>query len=273
MSPRIADLSQARVVITGAGSGLGAAMATTFSEAGARVELVDIKLERAEEHAAKVSGEAYAHQVDVSDAAAVQDLADRLHAQGPVDVVINNAGIAAGGACLDTPLAVWSQVLDVNFRGVLHGVLAFGPAMRDRRKGHIVNIASAAGLTGLPMLSAYSVSKCAVVALSESLRHELAPAKVGVSVVCPGFVRTRLMTDAAAPLSTGAATLERANQLSDLPWRDAEDVADAVISAVRRGRFMVPVFAEAHLLRAGRRVSPGLLGLIKDMLVRRAQGR
>jgi NAD(P)-dependent dehydrogenase (short-subunit alcohol dehydrogenase family) len=267
--PRLRSLDGARVVITGGGSGIGAAIAELAAQQGAVVHLADLRLDRAEALRDRLGPAHHAHQLDVSDAEAVAELAARIEAEGPVDVLVNNAGIALAGATLDTPRQSWERVLDVNLRGVLYGALAFGPAMRARQRGHIVNIASAAGLTGLPMLAAYSVAKCGVVALSESLVHELRPHGVGVSVVCPGFVRTRLMEEAPVPLARADVNLDTANSLSDLPWRDPEDVAEAVLRAVRRGRFFVPVFAEGRLLSLARRLSPAGVGLVKDLLVQR----
>ncbi len=168
-------------------------------------------------------------------------------------------------------MADWRRVVDVNLMGVVHGVHAFGPAMRARGRGHIVNIASAAGLTAVPLMSAYTVTKGAVVTLSEALALEMAPHGVGVSVVCPGFVRTRLMAEAPTPLGATGVRTELAHTLSDLPWRDPEDVAEAVLSAVRWGRRVVPVYAEGWALRVLERLAPGLLRFIKRAMLGRSQ--
>jgi NAD(P)-dependent dehydrogenase (short-subunit alcohol dehydrogenase family) len=187
-------------VVTGAAQGLGRALAAAFVGRGVSVALADAAQERLREAAeafARRGGQVLPVVTDVSDAAAVGVLASRtLEHFGRVDVVVNNAGIAApdGRSVWQTDPEDWRRVLGVNLLGVVHGIQAFVPHLVVAGAGHVVNIASLAGLTVMPFASAYCASKHAVVALSETLRAELGMMglPIGVTVVCPGYVRTPL---------------------------------------------------------------------------------
>ncbi len=186
-------------VITGAASGIGRAMARTFGEAGMRVVMADVEgtsLEQARKDVAAAGIEAVAHVCDVSQADAVSGLAEvAKDAFGGIHVVCNNAGVFAGGTTWGTPSSDYEWVINVNIWGVIHGLQTFVPILLEQDEpGHVVNTASMAGLTTGPMTAAYFMSKHAVVSMSESLFHELKAreAKVGVSVVCPELVDTRI---------------------------------------------------------------------------------
>jgi NAD(P)-dependent dehydrogenase (short-subunit alcohol dehydrogenase family) len=187
-------------VVTGAGSGLGRCMAERFAAEGMQLVLADIELEplmQFEETLRKRGLQTIAEQVDVSQAADLERLAERAYAQfGAVHLLCNNAGVFPPGAPVwrEEP-ATWQWTLGVNFFGVLHGIQAFVPRMlRAGHEAHIVNTASLAGLTTRPLMSAYNVSKHAVVALSECLHAELqlTSDKIHVSVLCPAWAKTRL---------------------------------------------------------------------------------
>ena len=193
------DLNGRTAVITGAASGIGRAMARAFGQAGMRVALADVEsgaLEEARKGLEAEGIEARGFVCDVSQADAVQQLAEDVReAFGGVHVVCNNAGVFVGGTTWGTPLNDYEWILNVNVWGVIHGIRTFVPILLEQDEpGHIVNTASMAGLTTGPMTAAYFMSKHAAVALSESLFHELAArqAKVGVSVVCPELVNTRI---------------------------------------------------------------------------------
>jgi len=185
-------------VITGAASGIGRAMAEAFGAAGMKVVMADIEKDALAEAVAAVEAggtEAMGVPTDVSDPGQVEALRDATLATfGAVHVVCNNAGVAAGGKVWEQTIADWEWVLGVNLWGVIHGLRTFTPLLVEQGEGHIVNTASMAGLTSPPMMASYNVTKHAVVTLSETLFAELSmeSSPVGVSVLCPGWVNTRI---------------------------------------------------------------------------------
>lgn len=182
-------------VVTGAGSGIGQAIAKSLGRHGARVHCADIDGAAAAATAESI-GNAAAHTVDVTDAAAVSALADTVYAaDGRVDLLFNNAGVGHAGGVLDTALEEWRRLLNVNVMGVVHGLHAFLPRMQEQATAaHIVNTASAAGLIAPPFLGAYAASKHAVVGLSQSLATELKGTGVKVTILCPGIINTPIVS-------------------------------------------------------------------------------
>ncbi|MEU9499145.1 SDR family oxidoreductase [Streptomyces sp. NPDC048196] len=248
------------VLVTGAASGIGRATAFAFAEAGARIVAVDRDADGAARTAelARLIGapQAWPEVVDVADEAAMEKLADKIDAEyGPVDVLVNNAGIGLSGSFLQTTTDDWKKVLDVNLWGVIHGCRIFGKRMADRGQGgHIVNTASAAAFQPSKVLPAYSTSKAAVLMLSECLRAELAGQGIGVSAICPGLVNTSI-TSTARFAGVSAEEEKRrqakAARMYGLRNYPPEKVADAVLRAVVRNQAVVPVTPEArgaHLL-------------------------
>lgn len=256
-----------RAVVTGAGSGIGRATAEALAARGAALVICDVDPERlgATAEALRGLGAAVeAHALDVSDREAYADFAGRTLAGGPVNIVVSNAGVGVGGTVLDTSLDDWDWVMGVNLWGVIYGAHFFGPAMVEARRGHIVNIASAAGLSGIPSLAAYSVTKCAVVAHSESLHAELAHADVGVSVICPGFLATRILADGRIRGRLEAhGALARVERVMNLPGRRPEAVARAICQAIERRHFLVPLFVEARGLLLLRRLPAGVVAILR----------
>lgn len=192
------DLAGRVAVITGAASGIGLALSRRLGADGMRVMMADIEepaLAAAAQSLAAEGIETATAVTDVSDAGSVDALASAtLDRFGAVHVVCNNAGVAGGGASWQIPLATWNWIVGVNLFGVVHGMRSFLPHLIEQGEGHVVNTASVAGLIAAGWLGPYSATKHAVVAVSESLYHELAASgsQVGVSVLCPGFVRTRI---------------------------------------------------------------------------------
>ena len=181
-------------VVTGAGSGIGRAIALRLASEGAIVHCVDLNKDNADA-VARQCRNGVAHQVDVTDANAVRTLADALFADGSrVDILINNAGIAHAGKIVDCEIEDWRRLLDVNVMGVVHGIHAFLPRMLEQKTpGHIVNTASGAGLFANPGMGPYCASKHAVVGLSQVLAAELHDSPIDVTILCPGIVNTPIV--------------------------------------------------------------------------------
>jgi NAD(P)-dependent dehydrogenase (short-subunit alcohol dehydrogenase family) len=223
----IIEAGQAAVV-TGAAQGLGRAIAAELAGRGVSVMLADLQEEavhRAAEEIGAEGGTVVPSVVDVGDAEAVAGLAERaLQRLGRIDLVVNNAGIVPRDAkpLWEADLSQWRRVVEVNLFGVLYGVRAFVPHLLAARRGHVVNIASLAGLGATPLSASYGISKHAVVALSEALRAELDMLghPIGVTVVCPGFIRTPMVEG----LREMTATPDWVQQLGD----DAAKVLDMI---------------------------------------------
>jgi NAD(P)-dependent dehydrogenase (short-subunit alcohol dehydrogenase family) len=183
-------------LVTGGGSGIGAALVRALVGAGAHVVVADLDLVAAEKVAASVAGpgSARAAALDVTDAEAVRLLVDGVVAEhGRLDLLFNNAGIVLGGETELLSVEQWDQIIDVNLRGVVHGVAAAYPLMVKQGSGHIVNTASMGGLMAAGLLTSYVATKHAVVGLSLALRSEAAAHGVGVTVVCPSAVDTPIL--------------------------------------------------------------------------------
>lgn len=230
-----------RVLITGAASGLGRAMAVRFAQSGYRVCVADLNAERAQETLALIEptpGEAFFERLDVTQPGEFDKA--RIACEdvwGGTDILINNAGVASGGPFDWLSEADWDYVMNVNFRGVLRGCQAFVPAFKKQGHGHIVNIASMAGLLNPPGMSNYNVSKAAVVSLSETLVVELSPYAIGVTCVCPSFFQTNLAESMRTPdLATEASLGKLMTTSSDVT---AESIAEQIFLAVQKNQYLV----------------------------------
>ncbi|KGI68378.1 SDR family oxidoreductase [Mycolicibacterium rufum] len=193
-----AALSQKVAFITGGASGIGAALSEALTAAGAEVWIADRQYDVAEQLAQRLRGSgarAHAVALDVRDPAAFEAaVAEAVRTSGRLDYLFNNAGIGIGGEVDSLTLEDWTDIIDVNLRGVIHGVQAAYPVMIAQGSGHIVNTASMAGLITTSAQAGYSATKHAVVALSKTLRVEAAGHGVQVSVLCPGVVRTPILS-------------------------------------------------------------------------------
>ena len=233
------------VLITGAGSGFGEAMAHRFASRGYRVAVCDIDSQRAARVHEQIEAQSPGGLSCVMDVSKPEDWG-RVHQQvadrwGGLNVLVNNAGVAAAGNCEETSLEDWRWVIDIDLMGVVYGCHRFIPLLRQTAargdaRCHVVNIASFAGLAGMPGLSAYGTAKAAVIALSEQLRAELHHAGVGVSVVCPAFVQTRLLDNFRTSHGEQRRRVER--WMNDATVT-AEEVADQTFNAVQDGQFLV----------------------------------
>ena len=264
-SPHADRFAGQLVLVTGAASGIGRATLFSFAEAGARVIAVDRDAEGAARaaDAARLIGapRAWPENVDVSDAQAMEELAEKVAQEyGTVDVLVNNAGIGVTGSFLDTEVEEWQRTLDVNLWGVIHGCRLFGRQMAERGQGgHIVNTASAAAFQPSRALPAYATSKAAVLMLSECLRAELAGQDIGVSAICPGIVSTGIAGTAHFVGSDGReeeALRRRTSRLYRIRNYPPEKVARAVVRAVVRNQAVVAVTPEARGARFLSKVLP-----------------
>ncbi|MCJ8170803.1 SDR family oxidoreductase [Atopomonas sediminilitoris] len=228
-----------RVMITGAGSGLGREMALRWAKEGAQLALSDVNDEGLAQTLSMVKaagGSGFTRRCDVRDYSQLTALAEACEAQlGGIDIVINNAGVASGGFFNQLSLDDWDWQLSINLMGVVKGCKAFLPQLL-KSQGKIINIASMAALMQGPAMSNYNVAKAGVVALSESLLIELAPQGVGVHVVCPSFFQTNLLDSFHGPSQSMKG--EVAKLLAGSPI-SAEEIADYIYTEVAKGEFMI----------------------------------
>lgn len=221
------------VIITGASSGLGEATARHLAARGAKLVLAARRTERLQALVQQIEaagGEALAVATDVVDMAQVQALADQAKARfGRIDVLVNNAGIMPLAPLSKLKVDEWSRMIDVNVKGVLHGIAAVLPTMEAQKSGHIINIASVAGLKIFsPIGAVYSATKFAVRALSEGLRAE-APEGVRTTTVSPGAVESELKLGSSdADTAAGVKAFYEANQIP------ADSVARAIAYAIEQ---------------------------------------
>jgi NAD(P)-dependent dehydrogenase (short-subunit alcohol dehydrogenase family) len=246
-------------LITGAGSGIGQATAAAFAHAGADLVLCDIDEAGLEATAAPLRGlgrRVGTHRVDVSSREQMRAFAEEVErAHGAVDVLVNNAGVAIAAPILETSLEDWDWIVSINLWGVVHGCHFFAPAMVRRGRGHIVNLASVAGLMGGEPLGAYSTTKFAVVGYSESLRDELASHGVGVTAICPGVINTSIARNTRAR-GAWEAKQPRFVSIFQKQGHGPEKVASAILDAVVHDRGLVPVTPEAWAIYLAKRAAP-----------------
>lgn len=240
--PSEGELEGRTAFITGGSMGLGRAIAVCLAGYGANVVAAarsDGIYETVELVAEETGDEdrAIAIECDVSDEASVESAIDEtVETFGGLDVLVNNAGVAAAGRIERIPREDWEWILDINLMGVVRGCRVFVPLLKQQGHGHIVNVASMAGLLNVPVMSSYNVTKAGVVALSETLRFELEPWGIRTSLVCPSFFRTNLQESLRTPEPGMAETVDKLLAGSDI---DADDIAVMIRDAVDRGRFLV----------------------------------
>lgn len=248
-------------VVTGGAAGIGQALVRRLSAAGARVVVADLDLEAAGVLAAELPSTSAA-RLDVRHADAFQALLDEVvHREGRLDYLFNNAGTAVFGEWRDQSLDQIRQVLDVNLGGVVNGCHAAWGIMARQGSGHIVNVASGYGLSPGPLVASYVASKHALVGLSQSLRVEGRGLGIRVSVVCPGFVRTGLVTGLKAINADFAAEIP-------VPVIEAEEAATRTLRGVSRNQAVIAFPAYVEVLTWAHRLVPGLvwryqLGLVE----------
>jgi NAD(P)-dependent dehydrogenase (short-subunit alcohol dehydrogenase family) len=253
------------VVVTGAGSGIGRAIALRQAAAGDIVIATDIDVAAAEETVKLADGACQAYALDVTKVEQWQSVTDAVISRfGVPDILVNNAGMAIGAAFMDQTPHDWEKIMSINVFGAVHGSKIIGSKMLESgQPGHIVVIVSGAAWTPNRVAPSYSASKAAALMVAESLRTELGPKGIGVSAICPGVTRTHLAKNADLVTSDGStAELSRA-QFADIQSRfsfaSPDMVARAVQRAIRFNLAIVPVNFDATLAWVLHRLSPGLL--------------
>lgn len=267
MRDHLEELKGGAAVVTGAGSGLGRELALQLASGGWSTGLADIDASGARETADMIErsgGTAAVCRCDVSDAEdlslAVRSLTEQL---GQLSLMINNAGIAVAGITGDIAPEDWRKSMDVNVMGCVNGCQIAIPLMKNNGGGHIINVASAAGFVCLPEMGPYNVSKAAVIALSETIRSEVSPYGIGVTVACPTFFKTRLAEEM-------LYSDEWQKGFTEAAFANAKTETDEVARRILRGAsrnklYVMPQFA-AKWTRMSKRISPSthhaVLGLV-----------
>lgn len=274
----MALLATKTAVITGGAQGIGLAIAQRYVAEGARVVLGDLDEAAAQAAAKELGGDDVALGVrcDVTSADDVQSLLTAAQdAFGSLDVMVNNAGIGVGGEMAELSLAHWDRAIDVNLRGVVHGVHAAFPVMVRQRSGHIVNTASLAGLVPAALLTPYVMTKHAVVGLSLALRPEAASHGIRVTAVCPGFTDTPILDKAGPEDLPKPALAERGRDLATKAQRhlyDADLLAVDILRGMDRNKALVVAPRSARVAWRAIRLAPGLssaVGRLEMRYVRR----
>ena len=263
-------------VITGGASGIGAALAARLAGQGAEVWIADRQKDVAQDLADKLGacgGTAHAIELDVRDFASFERaIATIVERSGRIDYLFNNAGIGVGGEIDSYTLDDWNEVFDVNLRGVVHGIQAVYPVMIQQHSGHIVNTASMAGLMTGAGQASYSATKHAVVAISRTLRVEAERHNVLVSALCPGVIRTPILSGGKYGRLKGPGVTDEdfvKKVWEPLRPMDPDVFAERVVRAVMRGDAMIIVPAWWKLFWYLERLSPRLsLRLAKTALDR-----
>ncbi|HEY4122117.1 MAG TPA: SDR family NAD(P)-dependent oxidoreductase [Byssovorax sp.] len=250
--------SSVRAVVTGAGSGIGRAFALQFARRRGAVLCSDIDLVKAEEtaHLVEAAGatRAAAVRCDVARAEQVAELAEQADARiGGTDVIVNNAGVGVAGAVGDVPLDDWRWLMDINLWGVIYGCHVFVPRLKRQAQGHVINVASAAGIVSGPRMGPYNVAKAGVISLSETLSGELASSGVGVTVLCPTFIKTNILNASRGDDPGGKKV---AQHLMDTAKLDADDVARITLEHADRDALYCLPQADAKLVWRLKRLDP-----------------
>lgn len=273
----VGNLGGKWALVTGAASGIGRATALAFARHGADLVLCDVNTEglaETEKSAVALGRRVMSRRVDVSSAEEMRSFADSVHQEiAAVDILMNNAGVGLGAGTLHTSLEDWRWIIGINLWGVIHGCHFFVPAMVKRgRGGHVVNVSSAAGYVATDMLAAYATTKFGVFGLSEAMRQELKPHRIGVTTVCPGLINTPITES--SPLRGPEATPEARAYMVDVYRRrnyTPERVAEGILKAVGRNRGVAPISPEAWVMYLLKRLSPSLVAWVNERMAARTR--
>jgi NAD(P)-dependent dehydrogenase (short-subunit alcohol dehydrogenase family) len=247
-----------RVLITGGASGLGKELARQYLKTGAKVLITDINDQRGNEaeFELKSLGEVRFVKANTTLDSDWQMLLDWVQNKwNGLDVLVNNAGVAASVRIDKISMEDWDWIIDINLKGVIRGCRTFVPLFKQQKSGHIVNIASLAAVANAPTMSSYNVTKAGVVSLSETLRHELSPYGIHTTVVCPSFFQTNLADTMRTPEQGMDQTVRKLLAGGKL---SAEQVAQRIVRAQQKGRFLELPHAEGKALSLIKRYAPAL---------------
>ncbi len=257
-----------RVAITGAASGLGRAMAVFYAKQGWKVALADIHDQRGEETLElirKLGGDCFYTRVDVREDQSLEQWKNAIVKRwGGLDIIINNAGVGSHGSIDEASLDDWDWVIDINLMGVVRGCRIFTNLFKKQGYGHIVNVASIAGLIHSPEMNSYNVTKAGVVALSETMRAELQPAGIQLSVVCPAFFQTNLTENTRSPNPNIKSVI---NKLFSQSKISADDIAKIVFESVQAGKFYILPHKNFAAIWYLKRYSPSLYFMLMGKMV------
>jgi NAD(P)-dependent dehydrogenase (short-subunit alcohol dehydrogenase family) len=275
--PDLHSLQDRHVVVTGAASGIGRAVAMALSQEGALLyltdrhqALLDDVVHDLAQHGGRVE---YVGTADVSDFAQVQALAAAVHQQRQaLDVVMNVAGVSTWGTVEALEHRHWQTMVDINLMGPIHVIETFVPPMiAARRGGHVVNVSSAAGLIGLPWHAAYSAAKFGLRGVSEVLRFDLRQHGIGVSLVCPGGVATPLTnTVEVVGVDKSSPEFEKLRERFTRRAVSPEKAAQAILNGVKRNRYLVFTSNDIRAIHLAQRCAPKVYELVMRELNRRA---
>jgi NAD(P)-dependent dehydrogenase (short-subunit alcohol dehydrogenase family) len=266
-----------RMMITGAGSGLGREIALRWAREGWRLALADINepgLAETLNMVREAGGDGFTLRCDVRDYSQLMALAQACEDKfGGIDVIVNNAGVASGGFFDELSLEDWDWQIAINLMGVVKGCKAFLPLL-ERSKGRIVNVASMAALMQGPAMSNYNVAKAGVVALSESLLIELQAQEVDVHVVCPSFFQTNLLDSFRGPTPAMKAQVGKLLESSPI---NAAQIADYIYQEIAKGEFMILPHEQGRMAWALKQQNPQavyeeMVGMAQRMRAKAAQG-
>jgi NAD(P)-dependent dehydrogenase (short-subunit alcohol dehydrogenase family) len=268
---------QNRMMITGAGSGLGREIALRWAREGWRLALADINepgLAETLQMVREAGGDGFTLRCDVRDYSQLTALAQACEDRfGGIDVIVNNAGVASGGFFDELSLEDWEWQIAINLMGVVKGCKAFLPLLA-RSKGRIVNIASMAALMQGPAMSNYNVAKAGVVALSESLLIELKAQEVAVHVVCPSFFQTNLLDSFRGPTPAMKAQVGKLLESSPI---NAAQIADYIYQEIAKGEFMILPHEQGRMAWALKQQNPqavyeDMVGMAQRMRAKTVEG-
>jgi short-subunit dehydrogenase len=270
----MADYTGKVVTVTGAAHGLGEATARAFAARGAKLALCDIDsdgLSGVKEELESRGTAVLTDVVDVTQARRFEEFSELVYGEfGQVDILVNNAGVVLAGRMEDMTLEDWEWILGINLWGVVHGTHFFYPKMLERGCGHIVNVSSAAALMPLPILSAYSGTKSAVLSMTRAWRAEGAVHGVGFTAVCPGVMNTNIAKS--LRICTGAERVsiptpgDRANRFIAKKRFEPAYIAEQIVRAVEKNKSVAPIGFETHLIDLADRSSRRLVDFVLKVL-------